>query len=224
MNLVLLGPPGAGKGTQASLIKKKYEIPHISTGDVFRDHIKGKTKLGKRLLSYIDDGELVPDSIVIAVAIDRLEQDDCKDGFLLDGFPRTVEQAVALDSFLDIKNKKLDCVLNIYGDSDLLIDRLTSRRVCENCKAVYNLKGLPPKVEGICDVCGGKLVQRSDDNRGTVINRISVYNNLTRPLLRYYEREGNIEHLNGGLGRDKLFKEIKDVLGELQNDNNQIKA
>jgi len=214
MNLILLGPPGVGKGTLAALIKEKYEIPHISTGDIFRENIKNGTRLGKKALSYMDSGDLVPDSIVIAIATDRLEEDDCQDGFLLDGFPRTVDQAEALDTFLEMKEKKVDCVLNIYADADLLIDRLTTRRVCEDCKAVYNIKGMPPKKEGICDICGGKLIQRSDDTRGTAINRISTYNNQTKPLIRYYERKDNIIHMDGSIGRDRLFEKIVSVLGE----------
>lgn len=214
MNLVLLGPPGAGKGTQAAQIIKKYDIPHISTGDIFRENIKEKTELGKKAEGYISKGELVPDSLVIDIALDRLDRDDCSEGFLLDGFPRTVAQAEALDDYLEKKDSKLDHVLDIQVAKDVLVDRLVTRRVCRDCGATYNIKGMPPKKEGVCDKCGGELYQRADDNEETVNNRIDVYNTQTKPLLDYYEKAGNIVHLDGAAGFENLFEKIKEVLGD----------
>ena len=213
MKLILLGPPGAGKGTQAAVLKEHYNIPHISTGDIFRDNIKNGTELGKKAQSFIEKGELVPDSLVIDIALDRLEKDDCKAGFLLDGFPRTTEQAQALDEYLASKDDKLDAVLDIDVPKEVLVDRLTSRVVCRDCGATFNLKNLPPKKEGICDDCGGELYQRADDNAETVENRIDVYNGQTKPLIDYYEKAGNILHLDGTIGLENLTEAIVKALG-----------
>lgn len=158
-------------------------------------------------------GELVPDSLVIEIALDRLDRDDCKNGFLLDGFPRTVQQAEALDKYLEGKGTALDRVLDIDVEKDILVDRLISRRVCKDCGATYNVKGMPPKKEGICDVCGGQLQQRADDTEETVNNRIEVYDSQTKPLVDYYDRAGNIAHLDGSIGFEKLFDEIVKILG-----------
>lgn len=214
MNLVLLGPPGAGKGTQAAQIIEKYHIPHISTGDIFRENIKNETELGKKAQEYISKGQLVPDSLVIDIALDRLSKDDCRNGFLLDGFPRTVQQAEALDKYLGNKDSKVEYVLDIQVEKETLVDRLITRRVCRDCGATYNIKGMPPKKENVCDKCGGELYQRADDNEETVNNRIDVYNTQTKPLLDYYEKAGNIVHLDGEAGLTKLFKSIVSVLGD----------
>ncbi len=214
MNLILLGPPGAGKGTQAVKIIEKYNIPHISTGDIFRKNISEGTRLGKKAKEYMDKGELVPDSLVIEIATDRLTEDDCKNGFLLDGFPRTVEQAVALDAFLGEHGKKIDHVLDIDVPKEELMTRLIGRRVCKNCGATYHVTNMPPKIEGICDKCGGELMQRADDTESTVENRIEVYNKQTKPLLNYYDKLGNIAHLDGSIGLEKLFAQIVGILGE----------
>lgn len=214
MNLILLGPPGAGKGTQAAMIVEKYNIPHISTGDIFRENIKNGTKLGKKAKAYMDKGELVPDGLVIEIAEDRLRKEDCKEGFLLDGFPRTVEQAVALDAFLADEGKKVDHVLDIDVDKPELLKRITGRRVCQACGATFHVTGMPPKVEGVCDKCGGELIQRADDTVETAENRIEVYNSQTKPLLDYYDRAGNIAHLDGAIGKDNLFVKITEILGE----------
>ena len=214
MNLILLGRPGAGKGTQAAMIVEKYNIPHISTGDIFRENIKNGTKLGKKAKAYMDKGELVPDSLVIEIAEDRLRKEDCKEGFLLDGFPRTVEQAVALDAFLADEGKKVDHVLDIDVDKPELLKRITGRRVCQACGATFHVTGMPPKVEGVCDKCGGELIQRADDTVETAENRIEVYNSQTKPLLDYYDRAGNIAHLDGAIGKDNLFVKITEILGE----------
>ena len=214
MNLILLGPPGAGKGTQAVKIIEKYNIPHISTGDIFRKNISEGTRFGKKAKEYMDKGELVPDSLVIEIATDRLTEDDCKNGFLLDGFPRTVEQAVALDAFLGEHGKKIDHVLDIDVPKEELMTRLIGRRVCKNCGATYHVTNMPPKIEGICDKCGGELMQRADDTESTVENRIEVYNKQTKPLLNYYDKLGNIAHLDGSIGLEKLFAQIVGILGE----------
>lgn len=214
MNLILLGPPGAGKGTQAAKIIEKYEIPHISTGDIFRENIKEGTPLGKKAQEYMNRGELVPDSLVIEIATDRLTKDDCKEGFLLDGFPRTVEQAEALDKFLAEDGKKVDHVLNIDVEADILMKRLTGRRVCKGCGATFHITNIPPKVEGVCDVCGEELYQRDDDTEETVANRIEVYNSQTKPLIDYYEKSGNISHLDGSVDPDELLAEIVKILGD----------
>ena len=214
MNLILLGPPGAGKGTQAAKIIEKYEIPHISTGDIFRENIKEGTPLGKKAQEYMNRGELVPDSLVIEIATDRLTKDDCKEGFLLDGFPRTVEQAEALDKFLAEDGKKVDHVLDIDVAADILMKRLTGRRVCKGCGATFHITNIPPKVEGVCDVCGEELYQRDDDTEETVANRIEVYNSQTKPLIDYYENIGNIAHLDGSINPEELLAEIVKILGE----------
>ena len=199
MNLILLGPPGAGKGTQAAKIIEKYNIPHISTGDIFRANIKEGTELGKKAQEYMNKGELVPDELVVEIATDRLKADDCKDGFLLDGFPRTVFQAEKLD--IDVNKEEL-------------MIRLTGRRVCKTCGASFHVVNIPPKVEGICDVCGAPLIQRADDNEETAANRIEVYNNETKPLIDYYEKAGNISHIDGTIGLENVFNAIVDILGE----------
>ena len=214
MNLILLGPPGAGKGTQAAKIVEKYGVPHISTGDIFRENIKNGTPLGKKAQEYMNKGELVPDSLVIEIATDRLTKDDCKDGFLLDGFPRTVEQAEALDEFLAGLGRKVDHVLDIDVAAQILMTRLTGRRVCKGCGATYHVTNIPPKVEGVCDSCGGELYQRDDDTAETVSNRIEVYNSQTKPLIDYYEKVGNIAHLDGSIDPDDLLAEIVKILGE----------
>ena len=214
MNLILLGPPGAGKGTQAARIIEKYNIPHISTGDIFIKNIKEGTKLGKKAQEYMNKGELVPDSLVIEIATDRLTEADCENGFLLDGFPRTVEQAVALDAFLGQHGKKIDHVLDIDVPKEELMTRLIGRRVCKNCGATYHVTNMPPKTEGVCDKCQGELMQRADDTESTVENRIEVYNKQTKPLLDYYDRLGNIAHLDGSIGLEELFGQIVDILGE----------
>lgn len=214
MNLILLGPPGAGKGTQATRIVDKYAVPHISTGDIFRENIKEGTELGKKAQAYMNKGELVPDSLVIEIALDRLADEDCQGGFLLDGFPRTVEQAEALDAFLAAKGQKVDKVLDMEVGRDILLARLTGRRVCKDCGATFNTVGMPPKQEGICDVCGGELYQREDDTAATVENRIEVYEQQTKPLLDYYEKAGNIVHMDGAIGYEELFAKIVDILGD----------
>lgn len=214
LRTILLGPPGAGKGTQAVKIVEKYGIPHISTGDIFRENIKNGTELGKKAQEYMNKGELVPDDLVIEIATTRLLADDCKNGFLLDGFPRTVYQAQKLDKFLAAHDSKIDKVLDIAVEKEELITRLTGRRVCKACGASFHVVNIPPKKEGVCDYCGGELIQRADDNLETVTNRIDVYEAQTMPLIEYYENAGNIAHIDGSTGLDNVFADIVKALGE----------
>lgn len=214
LRTVLLGPPGAGKGTQAVKIVEKYNVPHISTGDIFRENIKNGTELGKKAKVYMDKGELVPDDLVIDLATSRLLADDCKDGFLLDGFPRTVYQAEKLDEFLKEHGQKLDIVIDIEVEKAELITRLTGRRVCKQCGASFHVVNIPPKKEGICDFCGGELMQRADDTAETVENRIEVYNQQTMPLVDYYRKADNIVTIDGALPLDTVFAEIVKAIGE----------
>lgn len=218
MRLVLLGPPGVGKGTQASNIVKKYNIPHISTGDIFRTNIKEGTELGKTAKEYMDKGLLVPDEIVVSIVKDRLSKEDCQNGFLLDGFPRTVEQAEALDNELSKMGIKLDKVVNIDADEDILIDRVTGRRICKKCGATYHIKNMPPKVEGICDIDGETLYQRDDDKVETVKTRIQVYLKQTQPLINYYKNKGLILDIDGTKPIDEIFQTIVNSLPTAQED------
>lgn len=213
MNIVLLGPPGAGKGTQAKQIEEKYSIPHISTGDIFRKNIKEKTPLGVTAKEYIDKGYLVPDDITIAIVEDRLKQDDCFKGFLLDGFPRTIEQADALDKVLKMQDKKVEFVINIQVPEEELIKRLTGRRVCTACGASYHMIFNPPKEDGICDLCEGKLIQRPDDSIETVTNRLGVYRKQTEPLINYYKNKQILYNINGEQDIQKVFSDICSILG-----------
>lgn len=208
MKLVILGPPGAGKGTQAEYIVKRYNIPHISTGDIFRENIKNNTELGKKAKSYMDKGLLVPDDLVIALVEDRLNKDDAKEGFLLDGFPRTVAQAVSLDSILDKNDDKLTKVINISVDPEILIERAVGRRVCKTCGMTYHVKFNPPKEEGVCEKDGTKLIQRDDDTEETVKTRISVYFDQTAPLIDYYRAQNLLIDIDGAKDIDKVFDDI----------------
>ena len=214
LRTVLLGPPGAGKGTQAVRIVEKYNVPHISTGDIFRENIKNGTELGKKAQEYMNKGELVPDDLVIEIATTRLLADDCKNGFLLDGFPRTVYQAEKLDAFLEEHGMKLDKVIDIEVEKEELITRLTGRRVCKACGASFHVVNIPPKTEGICDNCGGELFQRADDTVETVENRIAVYIEQTMPLVDYYTAAGNIAVIDGALALDTVFDAIVEAIGE----------
>ena len=214
LRTVLLGPPGAGKGTQATRIVEKYNVPHISTGDIFRENIKNGTELGKKAQGYMNKGELVPDDLVIEIATTRLLADDCREGFLLDGFPRTVYQAEKLDEFLKAHDLELDVVIDIEVAKEELITRLTGRRVCKSCGASYHVVNIPPKEEGICDSCGGELFQRADDTVETVNNRIEVYNEQTMPLVDYYKNADKLAVVDGALSLDAVFAEIVNAIGE----------
>ena len=214
LRAVLLGPPGAGKGTQAVRLVEKYEIPHISTGDIFRKNIKEGTELGKKAQEYMNAGALVPDELVVDLVKDRLQQDDCKNGFLLDGFPRTIFQAEKLDEFLSESNQKMDIVINLKVEKEALVKRLTGRRVCKDCGASYHIVNIPPKKEGVCDICGGELIQRKDDNIETVENRINVYEEQTAPLIGYYKEAGSLVEFDGEASLDEVFDAIVQAIGE----------
>lgn len=213
MRLVLLGPPGAGKGTQAVELSKKYNIPTISTGDIFRYNIKNKTELGQICESYLNRGELVPDSLVLDIVEDRLKQDDCKNGFILDGFPRTVGQAEAFETMLETLGSKLDKVVNIGVDKDLLIERTIGRRVCKSCNSLYHINFNPPKTEQVCDLCGGDLYQRTDDHLEKVSRRVEVYLKETEPLINYYNEKDQLISVDGSQDVGKVFSYITSVLG-----------
>ena len=215
MRLLIMGAPGAGKGTQAALIKEEDNIAHISTGDMFRKAIMDKTPMGVVAATYIEKGNLVPDDVTIALVRERLQEKDCNNGFLLDGFPRTYEQAVALDKILDDLHIKLDAVINISVDDEYLVERITGRRVCEKCGASYHIKAAKPKVDGICDMCGGKLFQRKDDEEETIKNRLKVYYQKTKPVLDYYVEQGLVRNVSGVGDIEDIFNNIKESLGEI---------
>lgn len=208
MRIVLLGPPGAGKGTQAAKLIDKYNIPHISTGDIFRKNLKENTKLGLKAKEYMDKGLLVPDELVVDIVKDRLLKEDCLKGFLLDGFPRTVEQAEALENEMDKLKIRLNGVINIEIEDEILIDRLTARLVCKKCGATYNAKFNKPKKNNVCDICNGDLYTRDDDKEDTVKNRLEVYKKQTQPLIDYYEKKGILTTINGELEPEKVFVKI----------------
>ncbi|QTM97901.1 adenylate kinase [Sediminibacillus dalangtanensis] len=215
MNLILMGLPGAGKGTQAEKIVDKYQIPHISTGDMFRLAIKEGTELGKQAKSYMDQGELVPDEVTIGIVRERLSKDDSQKGFLLDGFPRTIAQAEALENLLADMGKSLDYVLHVDVPKDQLIERLTGRRICPTCGATYHVQFNPPQVEGICDRDGTALIQRDDDKPATVKKRLEVNVEQTQPMLDYYQQKGYLAEINGAQDIDLVFREIDEKLQNL---------
>ena len=213
MKLLIMGRPGAGKGTQAANIKEYYNIPHISTGDMFRAAIKNQTKLGLLAKSFMDKGQLVPDEVTIGIVQERLLEDDCKKGFLLDGFPRTIAQAEALETFLKANEIVLDAVLDVNVPAEILVRRMVGRRVCKGCGATFHVEFNAPKQEGICDVCGTPLIQRADDTYETANSRLEVYDNNTAPLLDFYNTRGLLKTVNGDQALDKVFEDIKNVLG-----------
>jgi adenylate kinase len=208
-----MGPPGGGKGTQCEVLIKELNITHISTGDMFRENVKGGTELGKKAKEYMDAGQLVPDEIVVAMVKDRLSKPDCASGFLLDGFPRTVAQAEALDATLKEMGVKLDAVLNIAVPREKLLERLTGRRVCRTCGATYHVLFNKPKEEGKCDKCGGELYQRSDDTEATVNQRLDVYEAQTQPLIEYYGKQGLLKNIDGD---QEIAKVTRDILASLK--------
>ena len=211
-NIILMGPPGAGKGTNAKRITSFYKIPHISTGDMFREAIKNKTPLGELANSYMSKGLLVPDEVTIGLVKERLSKDDCKDGYLLDGFPRTLVQAEALTKLSEEINRPITSVINIIVPEDILIDRICGRRVCKVCGAPYHVRNLKPKVEGVCDLCGGELVQRKDDNEETLKSRLGEYHKQTEPLIAYYNKLGVVTDVDGTKDLDLLLEDIKTIL------------
>lgn len=216
MNMILLGAPGAGKGTQAKRIASTYEIPHVSTGDMLRDAVASKTPLGLEAKGFMDRGDLVPDALVVGIVKDRLSHADCDNGCLLDGFPRTVAQADALDGALSSAGKTIDAAVNIDVSEDELLRRLTGRRTCSACDRVYHIMFSPPKAEGVCDVCGGHLYQRDDDTEETVSNRLRVYHEQTAPLADYYEAKGLLTSVDGNGSPDEVFERVSTIISATQ--------
>ena len=212
MNLIMLGAPGAGKGTQAVRIKEKFDIPHISTGDIFRANIKNGTELGNKAKAYMDKGELVPDELVCDLVVSRLKENDCEKGFILDGFPRTLGQADSLDKALDSFGKKIDYAIDIEVPDSAIVKRMSGRRLCESCGAGYSIFINPPKVEGVCDKCGGKVIQRDDDKEETVLNRLNVYHEQTQPLIDYYKDKGCLKEIDGTKMPDEIFEAIVKIV------------
>jgi adenylate kinase len=209
-----MGPPGAGKGTQAEFIKNKYKIPHISTGDMFREAVKKGTPMGKEAQKYMNAGKLVPDQVTIGIVQDRLAEADCQAGFLLDGFPRTIVQAKALDEVLEKTDRKLDAAINIAVPDNILIQRMSGRVSCKECGKVYHLVFSPPAAQGKCDECSGELIQRSDDNAETAANRLQVYNEQTSPLLDYYQDQGLLKNVDGNRDLKAVGSDIEVILDE----------
>ena len=216
MNIILMGLPGAGKGTQASEIVKKFPIPHISTGDMFRKAIKDETDLGKEAKSYMDRGELVPDEVTVGIVKERISEDDAKKGFLLDGFPRTIEQAEALSNIMKELDREIDAVINIEVPEEELMNRLTGRRICEKCGTTYHLVFNPPKVEGVCDLDGGKLYQREDDNPETVANRLNVNVKQSKPILEFYDNKNVLKNIDGSRDIKVVTNDVIDILEDLK--------
>ncbi|NLL00186.1 MAG: adenylate kinase [Clostridiales bacterium] len=212
MKVIMLGAPGAGKGTQAKKIAAKYGVPHISTGDILRENIKNKTQLGLKAKVYMDQGLLVADDLVLELVVARFKLSDCKNGYVLDGFPRTIPQATALDAKLDKKNDKIEYAIDVYVADEVIVNRMAGRRACLNCGRTYHVDTLKPKLEGICDYCDTNLVLRDDDKPETVIKRLEVYHEQTKPLLEYYEKKGILHRVDGTESIDNIYKEIIHIL------------
>ena len=213
MKIIMLGAPGAGKGTQAMKIAEKYQIPHISTGDIFRANIKEGTELGKKAKSYMDQGQLVPDELTLELIMDRFQNPDCANGYVLDGFPRTIPQAEALTEALAKKGETIDYAINVEVPDENIINRMGGRRACLACGATYHIVYAPTKVEGVCDRCGEKLVLRDDDKPETVKNRLNVYHTQTQPLIEYYTKQGKLAEVDGTQSMEDVFNAIVNILG-----------
>ena len=213
MKIIMLGAPGAGKGTQAKKIAAKYDIPHISTGDIFRANIKNGTELGNKAKTYMDQGLLVPDELVVDLVVDRVQQDDCKNGYVLDGFPRTIPQAEALDNALKAIGDKVDFAIDVEVPDENIVRRMGGRRACVGCGATYHVVYNPTKEEGTCDTCGGELIVRDDDKPETVKKRLSVYHDQTQPLIDYYKNEGILAEVDGTKDMEEVFQDIVNILG-----------
>ena len=213
MKIIMLGAPGAGKGTQAKMIAEKYSIPHISTGDIFRANIKGGTELGMEAKKYMDQGQLVPDELTVRILLDRVAQDDCKNGYVLDGFPRTIPQAEVLDSELTKLGDKIDYAINVDVPDENIVKRMSGRRACVTCGATYHIVHIPPKQEGICDKCGSKLILRDDDAPETVLKRLGVYHDQTQPLIDFYNGKNVLKTVDGTVDSADVFAEIVGILG-----------
>ena len=214
MKIIMLGAPGAGKGTQAKKIAEKYSIPHISTGDIFRANIKNGTELGKKAKTYMDQGLLVPDELVVDLVVDRVKQDDCSNGYVLDGFPRTIPQAEALDKALAAMGEAMDYAINVEVPDENIVRRMSGRRACVDCGATYHIVYAPTKEENICDNCHGELILREDDKPETVQKRLNVYHEQTQPLIDYYTTQGVLKTVDGTRDLNEVFQEIVDILGE----------
>ncbi len=214
MKIIMLGAPGAGKGTQAKKIAAKYGIPHISTGDIFRANIKNGTELGKKAKTYMDQGALVPDELTCDLVVDRIQQEDCKNGYVLDGFPRTIPQAECLTEALEKLGEKMDYAVNVDVPDENIVNRMGGRRACVGCGATYHVVFNAPKAEGICDACGEKLILRDDDKPETVQKRLNVYHDQTQPLIDYYEKAGILKNVDGTVDMEDVFKAIVAILGE----------
>lgn len=214
MKIIMLGAPGAGKGTQAKMIADKYSIPHISTGDIFRANIKNGTELGNKAKTFMDKGLLVPDELVVDLVVDRVQQDDCKNGYVLDGFPRTIPQAESLDAALQKLGEKVDYAINVEVPDENIINRMSGRRACVSCGATYHIVHIPTKVEGICDRCGSELILRDDDKPETVKKRLTVYHDQTQPLIEYYTKENVLVEVDGTKDMKDVFSDIVKILGE----------
>ena len=214
MKIIMLGAPGAGKGTQAKMIADKYGIPHVSTGDIFRANIKEGTDLGKEAKSYMDKGLLVPDELTVKILLDRVAKDDCKNGYVLDGFPRTIPQAEVLDKALSEMNDSIDFAIDVDVPDENIIKRMSGRRACLSCGATYHIEHIPPKKEGICDRCGKELVLRDDDKPETVKNRLNVYHEQTQPLIDFYTKKGVLKTVDGTVDMKEVFAAIVGILGE----------
>ena len=212
MKIIMLGAPGAGKGTQAQMIADKYNIPHISTGDIFRANIKNGTELGKKAKEYMDKGQLVPDELTVELLLDRVANEDCKNGYVLDGFPRTIPQADVLDSELTKLGDKVDYAINVDVPDENIVNRMSGRRACLKCGATYHIRHIPPKTEGICDKCGSELVLRDDDKPETVQNRLSVYHEQTQPLIDYYDKKNILKTVDGTKDMQEVFDNIVGIL------------
>ena len=213
MKIIMLGAPGAGKGTQAKMIAKEYGIPHISTGDIFRANIKEGTELGKEAKTYMDAGQLVPDELTVKILLDRVAKDDCKNGYVLDGFPRTIPQAKVLDDALNKLNEKIDFAINVDVPDENIVRRMSGRRACVGCGGTYHIEHVPPKKEGICDVCGQELILRDDDKPETVLNRLKVYHDQTQPLIDFYTEKGVLKEVDGTVDMTDVFAAIVAILG-----------
>ena len=213
MKIIMLGAPGAGKGTQAKKLSEKYGIPHISTGDIFRANIKNNTELGQKAKGYMDAGQLVPDELVVDLVVDRIKEQDCFKGFILDGFPRTIPQAEALDYALNNQNEKIDYAINVDVPDENIINRMSGRRSCKDCGAIFHVQYNPPKKENCCDVCGGELILRDDDKAETVKKRLDVYHEQTAPLIAHYKEAGSLHEIDGTQDIKVVFEEIKSILG-----------
>ena len=213
MKIVMLGAPGAGKGTQAKMIAEKYTIPHISTGDIFRANIKEGTPLGLEAKSYMDQGKLVPDELTVKILLDRVAKDDCKNGYVLDGFPRTIPQANVLKEALAKQNDKIDFAINVDVPDENIVRRMSGRRACVTCGATYHIEHVPPKTDGVCDKCGSALILRDDDKPDTVLNRLKVYHDQTQPLIDFYNNEGILKEVDGTIDVKDVFESIVKILG-----------